>query len=152
MKEPDSDQATEYLRLLLKNFDGSPAEKFYLLRQISVTVAGDRTYREPIVSKAEVDSQMLKYYLERVEIDLVMYKDTISSHLTKEMMRMTHFGTARKLTKKQADARAKAVAKAMKKNIVLSDVGVSQMRIVGSCMKPLKRKVSTCSIPTGTTR
>lgn len=43
-----------------------------MLRQILVTVAGDRIYRESIVSKAEVDSQMLKYYLERVEIDLVM--------------------------------------------------------------------------------
>jgi hypothetical protein len=138
MMEPVSNQATKYLQLLLKNFDGSPAEKFYLLRQISVTVAGDRIYRESIVSKAVVDSQMLKYYLDRVEIDLVMYKDTISSHLTKEMMRMTHFGTARQLTKKQADARAKAVAKAAKKNIVLSDVGVFTAEDCGKLYKAIK--------------
>lgn len=61
MLDSTRDQATDYLMLLLENYDGSPAEKFQLLRQISVTVAGDKIYRESIGSKSEADAQMLKY-------------------------------------------------------------------------------------------
>ena len=51
---------------------------------------------------------------------------------------MTHFGTARKLTKKQEDARANAVAKAMKRNIVLSDVWVLTAEDRGKLYKAIK--------------
>lgn len=113
MLESTKDQATDYLMLLLEKYDGSPAENFQLLRQISVTVAGDKIYRESIVSESEVDGQMLKYYLERVEIDLIIYKETIAKKLTKNMMAMATFGSVKKLTKKQTEARAKAVVRLM---------------------------------------
>ena len=82
MLESSRDQATDYMMLLLDNCDGSQADKFQLLRQISVTVAGDKIYREAIVGKSEVDSQMLKYYFERIEIDLTIYKG--SMYISKE--------------------------------------------------------------------
>ena len=56
--ESTRDQANDYMMLLLDNCDGSQAEKFQLLRHISVTVAGDKIYREAMVSKSEVDAQM----------------------------------------------------------------------------------------------
>ena len=46
--------------------------------------------------------------------------------------------SARKSTKKQKDARAKAIAKAMKKNIVLSDVGVFAAEDCGKLYKAIK--------------
>ena len=138
MLESSRDQATDYMTLLLDNCDGSQAEKFQLLRQISVTVAGDRIYREAIVGKSEVDSQMLKYYLERIEIDLTIYKGSIATKLTKEIMSMTHFGTVKKLNKKQTEARAKQVAKALKKNAVLADVGVFSAEECGKLYKAIK--------------
>ena len=92
--------------LLLDNCDGSQAEKFQLLRQSSVTVAGDKIYREAIVGKSEVDAQMLKYYLERVGIDITVNNGSIASKLTKEIMAMKHLGSIEMLNKKQTEARA----------------------------------------------
>jgi hypothetical protein len=138
MLESTRDQATDYLMLLLENYDGSPAENFQLLRQISVTVAGDKIYRESIVSKSEVDAQMLKYYLERVEIDLIIYKETIAKNLTKDMMAMATIGSVKKPTKKQTEARAKAVAKAAKKNIILSEIGIFTAEDCGKLYKTIK--------------
>ena len=138
MLESSRDQATDYMTLLLDNCDGTQSEKFQLLRQIAVTVAGDKIYREAIVGKSEVDAQMLKYYLERVEIDLIVYKGSIATKLTKEMMTMTHFGSVKKLNKKQTEARAKAVAKALKKNIVLGEIGVFSAEDCGKLYKAIK--------------
>ena len=138
MLESSRDQATDYMMLLLDNCDGSQADKFQLLRQISMTVAGDKIYREAIVGKREVDSQMLKYYLERIEIDLTIYKGSIATKLTKEIMSMTHFGSVKKLNKKQTEARAKAVAKALKKNVVLGEVGIFSAEECGKLYKAIK--------------
>ena len=93
-----------------RNCDGSTANNF--LRQISVNVAWDKIYGEAIVSKSEVDAQLFKYYL---EIDLVIYKDTIASNLTMGIMIIAHFVS---INKKQTEARTKAVANAAKKNTV----------------------------------
>ena len=136
--EGTRDQATQYMNLLLQKFDGSPAENFHLLRQISVTVAGDKIYRESIVGKEQVDEQMLKYYLERVEIDIIIYKDSIAANLTADMMKFSNYGSVKKLTKKQAEARAKAVAKAAKKKVVLSDIGVFTSEECGKLYKAIK--------------
>ena len=81
---------------------------------------------------------MLKYYLERIEIDLTIYKGSIATKLTKEILSMTHFGSAKKLNKKQTEARAKQVAKALKKNAVLAEVGVFSAEKCGKLYKAIK--------------
>ena len=64
------DQADSYGRDLLSRGKFSEVEKFNLLRGISVTVAGIRAKGKVRSSKEELESTMLKFYQERLEIDL----------------------------------------------------------------------------------
>jgi hypothetical protein len=80
------DQAELYAKNLLAHAKFSEKEKFNLLRATSVTVAGMRVNGKTRSSKEEMESSMLKLYIERVELDLKFHENGIASNLNLEMM------------------------------------------------------------------
>ena len=64
------DQAEEYANSLLLYAKLSEKEKFNLLNATSITVAGIRAYGNSRLSKEELESCILSFYLERIVLDL----------------------------------------------------------------------------------
>jgi hypothetical protein len=110
------DQAELYAKNLLAHAKFSEKEKFNLLRATSVTVAGMRVNGKTRSSKEEMESSMLKLYIERVELDLKFHENGIASNLNLEMMKKRCYGVTKDLTKRMAEALEKAKIKAAKKN------------------------------------
>ena len=115
------DQADSYGRDLLSRGKFSEIEKFNLLRGISVTVAGIRANGKVRSSKEELESTMLKFYQERLEIDLLFHKNGIAANLTAEIMKKRVLGAPKKLTKRMREALERAEVKAAKKNVSVAD-------------------------------
>jgi hypothetical protein len=115
------DQADSYGRELLSRGKFTEIEKFNLLRGISVTVAGIRANGKARSSKEELESTMLKFYHERLEIDLQFHKNGIASNLTADVMKKRVLGAPKKLTKRMREALGRAEVKAAKKNVSAAD-------------------------------
>lgn len=115
------DQADSYGRELLSRGKFTDVEKFNLLRGISVTVAGIRANGKARSSKEELESTMLKFYHERLEIDLQFHNKGIAANLTADMMKKRVLGAPRKLTKRMRESLERAEVKAAKKNVTVAD-------------------------------
>ena len=116
------DQADEYGRNLLSRNQLSEVEKFNLLREFSICVAGNRADGKPRTSREEYENLMLGLYQERIDLDLHIYKGSIGANFTADIMKKRVLGVkARKLTQRMKDALVKAEVKAAKKNVASLD-------------------------------
>ena len=110
------DQAETYAVNLLSRAKFTEKEKFNLLRATSVTIAGIRAYGAARSSKEELESSILKLYLDKVVLDLKFHENGIASNLNFEIMKKRCFGVGREMTKRKQEAHEKAKVKAAKKN------------------------------------
>jgi hypothetical protein len=81
------DQADEYGRNLLSRNQLSEVEKFNLLREISICVAGNRVDGKPRTFREEYESLMLGLYQEKTDLDLHTYRGSIGANFTADIMK-----------------------------------------------------------------
>ena len=116
------DQADEYGRNLLSKNQLSEVEKFNLLREISICVAGNRADGKPRTSREEYESLVLGLYQDRIDLDLLIYRGSIGANFTADIMKKRVLGVKpRKLTQRMKDALVKAEVKAAMKNVASLD-------------------------------
>ena len=120
-ENPDSaDQAKAYGDQLLHDARLTDAERFLMLRALSVTIVGVRVSSESRMSKEEVESKMLAMYQERIVIDLHEQKEGLGRKFDIEMMLLRNYGVPKSGAPKKrvANALEKAAKKAIAKNIL----------------------------------
>jgi hypothetical protein len=92
------DQADEYGRNLLSRNRLSEVEKFNLLREVSLCIAGNRADGRPRTSREEYENLILGFYQERITLDLHIFRDgtigvllLLSSKCRRERDSLSHF-------------------------------------------------------------
>lgn len=111
------DQADAYGRNLVSRAKLTALEKYNMLRATSVTVAGVKAYGMAKMSKGELEATVLKFYLERIVLDLHNYKNGIGAAFDFEIMSKRSLESGKALTKRKQEALDKAIKKAVKNNV-----------------------------------
>ena len=103
------DQADAYGRNLVSRAKLTALEKYNMLRVHSVTVAGVKAYGMAKMSKVELEATVLKFYLERIVLDLHTYKNGIGAAFDYEMMSKRSLESGKAIPKRKQEALDKAI-------------------------------------------